>query len=54
VQERLLTKGLESAKLEADSHFALAQAEKVLAEAHKARAEQMGSISTISRSVSMR
>lgn len=42
VQERLRTKGLENAKLEADSHLVLAQAEKVLAEARKARAEADG------------
>ncbi len=41
-QERLRTKGLENAKLEADSHLVLAQAEKVLAEARKARAEADG------------
>jgi hypothetical protein len=42
IQERLRTKGLENAKLEADSSLVLAQAEKVLADARKARAEADG------------
>ncbi|MBU2532888.1 MAG: ORF6N domain-containing protein [Alphaproteobacteria bacterium] len=42
IQERLRSKGLENAKLEADSSLVLAQAEKVLAEARKARAEADG------------
>lgn len=42
LQERLRGKGLENAKLEADTALVLAQAEKVLAEARKARAEAEG------------
>lgn len=42
VQERLRAKGLENAKLEADTALVLAQAEKMLAEARKARAEAEG------------
>lgn len=42
VQERLRAKGLENAKLEADTTLVLAQAEKMLAEARKARAEAEG------------
>ena len=42
IQERLRAKGLENAKLEADTALVLAQAEKMLAEALKARAEAEG------------
>lgn len=42
IQERLRAKGLENAKLEADTGLVLAQAEKVLAEARKTRAEAEG------------
>ncbi len=42
IQERLRAKGVENAKLEADTTLVLAQAEKVLAEARKARAEAEG------------
>ena len=42
VQERLRSKGLENAKLEADAELVLAQAEKMLAEARKANAEADG------------
>ncbi len=42
IQERLRAKGLENAKLEADTALVLAQAEKMLAEARKARAEAEG------------
>jgi len=42
IQERLRTKGLANAKLEADSSLVLAEAEKVLAEARKTRAEADG------------
>lgn len=42
IQERLRSKGLENAKLEADTALVLAQAEKMLAEARKARAEAEG------------
>lgn len=42
IQERLRSKGLENAKLEADSSLVLAEAEKVLAEARKTRAEADG------------
>jgi ribonuclease HI len=42
VQERLRSKGLENAKLEADAELVLAQAEKILAEARKTNAEADG------------
>ena len=42
IQERLRAKGLENTKLEADTSLVLAQAEKILAEARKARAEAEG------------
>lgn len=42
IQERLRAKGLENAKLEADTGLVLAQAEKLLAEARKTRAEAEG------------
>ncbi len=42
IQERLRAKGLENAKLEADTGLVLAQAEKMLAEARKTRAEAEG------------
>ena len=42
IQERLRSKGLENAKLEADAGLVLAQAEKVLAEARKTREEADG------------
>lgn len=42
IQERLRSKGLANAKLEADTSLVLAQAEKVLAEARKASAEADG------------
>lgn len=42
VQERLREKGLQNEKLEADTALVLAQAEKTLAEARKARAEAEG------------
>lgn len=42
IQERLRSKGLENAKLEADTGLVLAQAEKVLAEARKTSAEADG------------
>jgi ORF6N domain len=42
IQERLRVKGLENSKLEADTTLVLAQAEKVLEEARKTRAEADG------------
>ena len=42
IQERLRAKGLENEKLEADTTLVLAQAEKTLAEARKARLEADG------------
>ena len=42
IQERLRAKGLENAKLEADTGLVLAQAEKMLAEARKTSAEADG------------
>ena len=42
MQEWLQTKGLENAKLEANSHLFLAQAEKMLAGARQATAEADG------------
>jgi len=42
VRERLRTKGLENAKLEADAALVIAQAEKLLAEARKTQAETEG------------
>ncbi len=42
VRERLRTKGLENAKLEADAALVLAQADKLLAEARKIQAEAEG------------
>lgn len=42
IQDRLRTKGLENTKLEADTSLVLAQAEKMLAEARKTRAEAEG------------
>lgn len=42
VRERLRTKGLENAKLEADAALVLAQADKLLADARKTRAETEG------------
>lgn len=42
IQERLRAKGLENTKLETDTGLVLAQAEKMLAEARKTRAEAEG------------